>query len=371
MTLVSFLGYCKHKLNDVIASNSRGIDRIGKYIDHVFETNFIYHAVFWLVFYFFLVIVSQDAYPLGLSMLLNIIRIIFYAVAVYVNLFYLFPLFLMKQQYWQYVSLLLLTMVIIAPMEGITMYFCVPHDHISTLAFLKNNFNSIFILTFFVASSSSIYKIINDWFTHQREKADLQNQSLKSELKYLKSQVNPHFLFNTLNSLYALTLKKSDLAPEIVLRLSEMMRYMLYECNERVVPLEKEINYIENYLELEKIRHGNKFEIKFTQNGNHEYLKIAPLMFMPFIENSFKHGLHSQPDAAYVNIQMDIQADEINLQVDNSRPPVMPMSIRKKSGGVGLVNVKRRLKLIYPSQHTLQIDKTPNSFHVNLKIELH
>jgi len=354
----------------VIAAKSRVIDKIGKYIDQVFETNFIYHAVFWLVFYFFLVIVSQDAYPLGISMLLNIIRIIFYALAVYINLLFLFPTFLMKQQYWQYVALLLLSMVIIAPMEGIAMYFCIPHDHISSFAFLTNNFNSIFILTFFVASSSSIYKIINDWFTHQREKADLQNQSLKSELKYLKSQVNPHFLFNTLNSLYALTLKKSDLAPEIVLRLSEMMRYMLYECNERVVPLEKEINYIENYLELEKIRHGNKFEIKFIQNGINDHLKIAPLMFMPFIENSFKHGLHSQPDAAFVNINLDISEDKVILQVDNSNPPVMPMSKKRKSGGVGLANVKRRLNLIYPSQHSLNIEKTPNSFHVNLEIDL-
>lgn len=354
----------------MITAKSRVIDKIGKYIDQVFETNFIYHAVFWLVFYFFLVIVSQDAYPLGISMLLNIIRIIFYALAVYINLLFLFPTFLMKQQYWQYVALLLLSMVIIAPMEGIAMYFCIPHDHISSFAFLTNNFNSIFILTFFVASSSSIYKIINDWFTHQREKADLQNQSLKSELKYLKSQVNPHFLFNTLNSLYALTLKKSDLAPEIVLRLSEMMRYMLYECNERVVPLEKEINYIENYLELEKIRHGNKFEIKFIQNGINDHLKIAPLMFMPFIENSFKHGLHSQPDAAFVNINLDISEDKVILQVDNSNPPVMPMSKKRKSGGVGLANVKRRLNLIYPSQHSLNIEKTPNSFHVNLEIDL-
>ncbi len=235
---------------------------------------------------------------------------------------------------------------------------------------MKENINSIFILTFFVASSSSIYKIINDWFTHQREKADLRAQTLRSELKYLKSQVNPHFLFNTLNSLYALTLKKSDLAPEIVLRLSEMMRYMLYECNEREVQLDKEINYIKNYLELEKLRHGDKFEISFESSGDSNGLKIAPLMFMPFIENSFKHGLNSQIQSGYVNINMNIAEEQVQLVVDNSNPPVMPAMKKRKSGGVGLVNIKRRLQLIYPNQHNLDIEKTPNSFHVSLDIDL-
>ena len=108
----------------------------------------------------------------------------------------------------------------------------------------------------FVAASSSIYFILTDWMKGQNDKQELANQTLQSELKFLKSQINPHFLFNTLNSLYALTLKKSDLAPEIVLKLSEMMRYMLYECNEKYVPLDKEVNYVINYLDLEKLRHG-------------------------------------------------------------------------------------------------------------------
>ena len=124
-----------------------------------------------------------------------------------------------------------------------------------------NNQSFFFLSTFFVAISSSIYYILNDWLKGQRERQELTNKTLQSELNFLKSQINPHFLFNTLNSLYALTLKKSDLAPEIVLKLSEMMRYMLYECNERRVPLQKEINYLVNYLELEKLRHGKKMSI--------------------------------------------------------------------------------------------------------------
>jgi len=350
---------------------TKGIDRLGRYIDRVFETNLIYHITFWLVFYLFLVILSQQAYTLKTSMMYNLIRIFFYSIAVYINLLYLFPKFLVKQKYWQYVSLLVITILIIAPLESAALYHFITHSEATIAAFMQNRIVSIIILTFFVASSSSIYKIINDWFIHQREKVDLKAQSLKSELKYLKSQVNPHFLFNTLNSLYALTLKKSDLAPQIVLRLSEMMRYMLYECNEKEVDLEKEINYIKNYLELERIRHGDKFEITFEQEGHADKLKIAPLMFMPFIENSFKHGLNSQLQSAYVNIKMDIDEDSVTLFVNNSNPPVLPATATKrKSGGLGLTNIKKRLRLIYPKAHKLDINKTPNSFHVKLNIDL-
>lgn len=351
-------------------SLSGSIDGVGKYIDRVFESNLIYHLVFWLVFYFFLVAISQRSHSLATGMLINLISISFYSIAVYVNLLFLFPKYLASQKYSHYIILLCLLILVIVPLESIAMYFCIPHDHITLQSYVTNHINSIFILTFFVASSSSIYKIINDWFTHQREKVDLQAQTLRSELKYLKSQVNPHFLFNTLNSLYALTLKKSDLAPEIVLRLSEMMRYMLYECNEKEVPLEKEVNYIKNYLELEKLRHGDKFEIDFNLEGATSGLRIAPLMFMPFIENSFKHGLNSQIQAGYVHILIHIQNEQILMKVDNSNPPTMPATKSKRSGGVGLANIKRRLKLIYPSHHDLDIQKTPNSYHVKLNIDL-
>lgn len=349
---------------------SGSIDRVGKYIDRVFESNLIYHIVFWLVFYFFLVAISQRSHSLATGMLINLISIFFYSIAVYVNLLYLFPKYLAQQKYSHYIILLCLLILVIVPLESIAMYFCISHDHITLKSYVTNHINSIFILTFFVASSSSIYKIINDWFTHQREKVDLQAQTLRSELKYLKSQVNPHFLFNTLNSLYALTLKKSDLAPEIVLRLSEMMRYMLYECNEKVVPLEKEINYIKNYLELEKLRHGDKFKIEFNLEGETSGLRIAPLMFMPFIENSFKHGLNSQIQSGYVHINMNVENEKILMRVDNSNPPTMPASQSKRSGGVGLANIRRRLNLIYPNHYYLNIDQTPNSFHVDLNIDL-
>ncbi|MBK9687900.1 MAG: histidine kinase [Saprospiraceae bacterium] len=224
--------------------------------------------------------------------------------------------------------------------------------------------------TFFVAAASSIYYILSDWMKGQNEKQELANQTLQSELKFLKSQINPHFLFNTLNSLYALTLKKSDLAPEIVLKLSEMMRYMLYECNEKYVSLEKEVNYVINYLDLEKLRHGKKINIHFQQSGEIRNQLIAPLLFIPFIENCFKHGVSHQIAEAFVDIKININGQEVSVEIENSKHAVMPGAHQKKSGGIGLVNVKRRLDLLYADAYELKITDTPTTYKVTLFLKL-
>lgn len=229
--------------------------------------------------------------------------------------------------------------------------------------------SKIFLGGFFMAFSSTLYKIINDWSFHQKERIDLQRQSLQSELNFLKSQINPHFLFNTLNSLYALTLKKSDKAPEIVLRLSEMMRYMLYDSNETKVPLSKEIQYIKNYLELERLRHGKSIDINFNVEGNLNGQNIAPLLFIPFLENSFKHGMDQTIDEGFVNIKIRIEGDKLNLQVGNSKSKLTRPK-RSNSGGIGLVNVKRRLELLYPKKHELELKEKENQFNVSLELDL-
>ncbi|MEL6989342.1 MAG: sensor histidine kinase, partial [Bacteroidota bacterium] len=215
-----------------------------------------------------------------------------------------------------------------------------------------------------------IFKIVVDWFQQKQDHLELQTQNMQSELNFLKSQINPHFLFNTLNNLYALTLKKSDQAPEIVLKLSEMMRYMLYECNEPKVMLSKEVHYMENYLELEKIRQGPHSEINLEVNGDPGDKMIAPLMFIPFLENSFKHGLNSSITEGYVEAVLNIEEDNVHFHIENSKAPSMPRQIHKKSGGIGLVNVKRRLNILYPERYDLTLSDSPNAYRVDLKIDL-
>jgi len=235
---------------------------------------------------------------------------------------------------------------------------------------LATNLTEYFICLF-VGLASMLFKVTKDWLVHEQEKKDLESQTLQSELKFLRSQINPHFFFNTLNNLYALTLKKSDMAPEIVLRLSEMMRYMLYECNEKRVTLEKEINYVTNYIELEKLRQGHNFDINLNIDGVVNGQMIAPLIFIPFLENSFKHGVNNQIKSGYVNIQMDLNSEKVALAIENSKPPSIPEEKDGKiSGGIGLENVKRRLNLLYPQKHEINIIDKPNSFKVSLNINL-
>ena len=209
--------------------------------------------------------------------------------------------------------------------------------------------------------------------TYQRcEKQELEKQTMQSELRFLKSQINPHFLFNTLNNLYALTLKKSDKAPEIVIKLSEMMRYMLYECNEKRVMLSKEVNYIKNYIDLESLRQGKNVKINFQLIGDAGHRMIAPLMFTPFLENSFKHGVGNLIANGFVNIKLSVNGDDVDFYIENSKPDKPPTSIHKdkRSGGIGLVNVQKRLNLLYPEKYDLQIKDTPNAYAVHLKINL-
>jgi LytS/YehU family sensor histidine kinase len=192
---------------------------------------------------------------------------------------------------------------------------------------------------------------------------------VQSELNFLKSQINPHFLFNTLNSLYALTIKKSDKAPDIVIKLSEMMRYMLYECNEKYVPLEKELTYLKNYIELEKLRQPTSIHIDFRVIGNTDNLVVSPLIFISFLENAFKHGISSRIDYGFVKIQFLIQKEILEFTIENSKTEKIQLQM-KNFGGIGLVNAKKRLEMIYPDQYSLDIIDLKDVYTVNLNINL-
>jgi len=327
-----------------------------------------YHIFFWISLYVILVVLDTSG-SIGVKMLREFITVAFFAMMVYINIYFLFPNYLSKKNLLHHLVSLAIVALLITPIKTLCLLL-VSSDFGDFKSYLLQHRFNFFVSTFFIGIASTIYSIMNDWLASQREKTELQSQTLQSELKFLKSQINPHFLFNTLNSLYALTLKKSEQAPEIVLKLSEMMRYMLYECNEREVSLSKEINYLKNYLELEKIRQGKKMDINFIMDGEVSNQKIAPLMFIPFVENSFKHGISNQITAGYVNILLEIEKQEVNITIENSKTASMPAPSGKKSGGIGLVNVRRRLDLLYPGLHELNIDEDPNTYTVKLCINL-
>ncbi len=337
-----------------------------------FSNKKVYHPLFWFLLLFILVIIDlvTTENSFGTSLGHSAIVVFVYALVTYFNLLYLIPNYLTKNKFWTYLGLLLLSVVIITPIEALILYL-IYSGNPEAQAGVIINLNYYFIPPFFIAVGSTLFKIINDWVRDLREKQELEKRTMQSELRFLKSQINPHFLFNTLNSLYALTLKKSDKAPEIVIKLSEMMRYMLYECNEKQVPLKKEVNYLHNYLALEQLRQGKNIDIVFNTSGNISNQMIAPLMFIPFLENSFKHGLNNNIEGGFVHIDLTAENEKIYFSVKNSKPEKLPViHPKRKSGGIGLVNVNRRLNLLYPDKYSLDIEDNPKSYRVRLELEL-
>ena len=328
----------------------------------------VLHAVFWVMVFVMMLLAGPDNNTTTLEVVRKFINLAFYMLVVYINLGYLIPKYLSQKNFMTYCLLLLVMVAVFTPIKVLLLY--ITYDEVDPREFLVMNQQYIFLLLFLIAGSSTVVKIISDWQKHQRDRKELETQRMQSEIRFLKSQINPHFLFNTLNSLYALTLKKSDKAPEIVIKLSEMMRYMLYECNERRVPLYKEVNYIQNYLDLERLRQSGQADIQFSVEGKVMDQQIAPLIFIPFLENSFKHGLNHQLGDGYVHVMMKVLENKLLLRIVNSKPLQAPVQAEKNSGGIGLVNVKRRLNLLYPNQYKLDIKDSDKEHIVELSLDL-
>lgn len=221
---------------------------------------------------------------------------------------------------------------------------------------------------FFVKILFEISRLYSRTLKIQKQKATLEIQNINIEKDFLKSQLNPHFLFNTLNNLYSLSLKKDNLVPEVILNLSDTMSYTLYESNTEKVPLSKELEFIKNYAELEKMRYSGdkKIQLDFPSEAECVGLCIAPLLTFTFVENAFKYGLKSR-DKAFLSLKVRIKKDSFYFDIENDRD-----EIREKTdfGGIGLENAKKRLQLLYPERHELDIEQMENSFKVSLKIDL-
>ena len=209
-------------------------------------------------------------------------------------------------------------------------------------------------------------KLTKDWIGHQEKIKDLEKQNLKNELEFLKSQIQPHFFFNTLNNLYSLTLKKSDLAPEVVVKLSDLMSYMLYESDSLETTLRKEVEHIKNYLDLEGLRFGKRLHLNFDIIGEVDKKKIPPLLLLPFIENAFKHGTSHETGEIHLKIELNILHDKLVFGVTN--PRFENQSSRKKHKGLGLKNVQRRLDLLYGKNYKLQILPTAKEYSISLEL---
>lgn len=195
----------------------------------------------------------------------------------------------------------------------------------------------------------------------------VQEERMKAELAYLKAQINPHFLFNTLNGIYSLAIERSDKTAEAVVKLSGMMRYVISESHKDFVPLDKELNYITDYIELQRMRLGGSVSIQYKISGNPVGKKIAPLLLITFVENAFKYGVNAEEDSV-IKVQIDVHGSQIHMVVFNNKVKVKAPT--DNGGGLGIDNTKARLNLIYPNGHVLTVSNNPLDFLVSLIIKL-
>jgi len=233
---------------------------------------------------------------------------------------------------------------------------------------IMNSFRTnIFIL------SSSLFHFVKEWIKLKDENlkfTEKAQEQLEAELNVLKAQVNPHFLFNTLNNIYSMSLYDSAKTPDMILKLSQLISYMLYECKDEEVSLEKEIQFIKNYIELESVRVEDVAQINLQIDGENQEYQIPPLLFIPLIENAFKHGISSVLDSSEIIIQISISDTCINLDIENPYEQMREVKAATNHKGLGIENVRKRLELLYPKHHVFNISTDNNLYKTHLSLSL-
>lgn len=288
----------------------------------------------------------------------------------YLNYFYFLPRFLAHKNVWKYLAEFTLpfaaVMVVRIYLERFLFsHFVQPEDYLYRTRFVVQVITVNLFIVIFVA----MLRFAEDWFELEAQKKEVENEKLTAELNFLKAQINPHFLFNTLNNLYYLAYSKSDNTTEVIAKLSQMMRYMIYDSNYPQVPLSKEIEYMQNYISLERLRLNDQIPIQFKVEGDAEHVLIAPLIFITFLENAFKHGVTNNSPGAWVNILIQLNDKQCVYRVENSKV-AKPSSEKDDKSGIGLQNVKRRLELSYPGKYDLKVDDKADRYAVQLNITL-
>ena len=319
------------------------------------------HILFWIGIYFFDVwVFGWDTQNYALFFRMVLYEMPGQMVLAYVMMYVCLPLYL-RRKYVQLATIFTATFFACAFSAHAFIFFFGTYYAPDVKLFSVSKLVVRGFYLFANAAIATIIKLTKMWY-------ESQNVQLESELKMLKDQVNPHFMFNTLNNLYGLIERNPRHAQDMVLGLSRILHYMLHESNHQLVSVRKEMNCVRDYIELEKIRYPGNLSISINQQPQTECLGIVPMVIFPFVENSFKHGASETIDTAWINIDCSTYKDEFVFKIENARSTV-PQDLARP-GGIGLSNVRRRLELIYDDDHSLQIIDGHDTFLVILKISL-
>ncbi|CAG5003352.1 hypothetical protein DYBT9275_03133 [Dyadobacter sp. CECT 9275] len=349
---------------------------------HWFFRYKLYHIPFWCAYqYLWWVIAIGNPVKAAESILLTAfsVKFLFYLafqiLAVCFNLYYLIPRYLEKGRFWQYGVFLALT-VIAASWLIVPGYYLVSAVAGKTMDQLYGSTNCFyfFISNAFPSTLASMtlamsIKLTKNWIQTQRRQVLLEKENLETELKFLKYQFNPHFLFNTINSIFFLIHKNPDMASASLAKFSEILRHQLYESNDQQIPLDKEIAYLENFIELEKLRQNKNVEVVFNAPDNGAHLGIAPFILMNFVENAFKHVSKHTDKPNWIKMAIRLNDTDLDFSIANSASATAHHEVISY-GGIGIRNVQRRLDLVYPGRYELNIQSYPERFEVDLHLNL-
>jgi len=342
------------------------------------KISWAYHILFWLLYFLF------NTFRWGsyfndyvYSLKSNLLGFPIHMILCYLNIFVLMPYLVFRKRYISYVIAIVTSIFVMVVVKFNLTYFLINEnvwpegpeiiDKLSLNYTIDMMIGELYVITFVTA-----IKITLDYLEEQKRAADLEKTQLETELLFLKSQISPHFFFNTLNNIYSLAVEKSTKTPKIILRLSELMRYLLYETKSKRKSLENEILCIQNYLDLERLRYDESLQVDMSISGDIQDKEIAPILLLTFIENAFKHGANKNIGKVKIDINFKVKEDFLYFSITNPLPSVTKHEDNlKQSSGIGLENVKKRLELGYKKEdYDLTIKSKKKKFVVKLKIKV-
>ncbi len=340
--------------------------------------NYLYHLLFWVLYFIFNTLRWGSYFgDYAYSFKTNILSFAIHIPLAYFNIYFLMPRFIYTKRYFVYALTVILCLFLALFIRFNLTYYLISTeiwpegpetiDRITLNYAVQMMLGELYVMSFVTAIKITIDRIQENQRMH-----DLEKKQLQSELKFLRSQVSPHFFFNTLNNIYSLALEKSNKTPEVILKLSELMRYLLYTTVSPKQDLRREILCIQNYIELEKIRFDDNLIVKMEVSGHFEDSEIAPMLLIPLVENAFKHGANKNLGNKEISIEVTVVDGFMHFKVVNTMPGSYDIgSPNEEVGGIGLSNVKKRLELGYPPQdYSLTTYQENNRFYALLKLKV-
>jgi two-component system, LytTR family, sensor kinase len=330
----------------------------------------LHHLLIWmLVFGLWYMLRYEDYSTQERAFKITLLKVADLALLIYITNYLLIPLLLYKKKYLLF-GLIFITIIFCSSI--IKMYLIgkiLNNDQLLNFgANLKVRLYDNVIPHFFLVTAGAAIKLVVDQIRLQKKMADMAKEKAEAELSFLKSQINPHFLFNSINSVYFLIDKNNADARQALHKFSDMLRYQLYEANGEKIPVEKEIDYLKDYVDLQKLRKDENYLVEFTCAPEVKGFFIEPLLLIPFVENAFKHISHKTNQANFVKVHLSRHNGLFVFAVENSKENGVKLT--EKHGGIGLTNVKRRLQLLYPNQHELVIENSDDIYKINFKLKI-